>query len=485
VQNSGLGLLFRVFSVWFLKNLLTKNQKPNTKNFLFPALLLLIAPLFSSAQKQKKEEPPITRIEFLFDASQSMYGRWQTGMKIEVAKKLMSQLLDSLRHLENLELALRVYGHLKPYPPQDCDDTRLEVPFGKNNVTKIQEVLRGLQPKGTTPIARSLELCGNDFPQSKSRNIIILITDGIEECKGDPCAVSLALQKKGVALKPFVIGMGLDESLKKTFDCVGKFYDASNEETFREALNVVISQALNNTTMQVNLLDIDGKPTETNVNMTFYDQYGNIRYDYIHTINNRGNPDTLVIDPLATYKIVIHTVPPVSKDSITLTPGKHTIVGIDAPQGYLYLKFEGMPEYKKLQAIVRLHKDMTTLAVQNFNSTEKYIVGKYDLEILTLPRIYLPNVDISQSKTTTIEIPRPGIVTIVTNGPGSGGIFLEEKNELKLIYTLDENLTKETIVLQPGAYRVIYRPRNSKESIYTIEKKFTVSPADSQVIVLN
>ncbi|MBK9638483.1 MAG: hypothetical protein IPO63_11975 [Bacteroidetes bacterium] len=47
-----------------------------------------------------------------------------------------------------------------------------------------------ISPSGTTPIARSLEECGGDFPKSQARNIIILITDGIEECNGDPCAVS-------------------------------------------------------------------------------------------------------------------------------------------------------------------------------------------------------------------------------------------------------------------------------------------------------
>ena len=100
----------------------------------------------------------MTRIEFLFDASQSMYGRWQSGAKIDVARNLMLQLLDSLRYIPNIELALRVYGHTKPFPPQDCDDSRLEVPFSKGNTHRIQEVLKALIPKGTTPIARSLEL---------------------------------------------------------------------------------------------------------------------------------------------------------------------------------------------------------------------------------------------------------------------------------------------------------------------------------------
>jgi len=442
------------------------------------------------AQAQKKKPLPapplLTRIEFLFDASQSMYGKWQTGAKIDVAKKLMNQLLDSLKYVPDIELALRVYGHQKPFPPQDCDDSRLEVPFAKGNITKIQEVLRNVTPRGTTPIAKSLELCGNDFPQEKSRNIIILITDGIEECGGDPCATSAALQKKGIVLKPFVIGLGLDADLKKMFDCVGKFYDAENETMFEAALNIVIKQALNATTMQVNLLDTDHQPTETNVNMTFYDQRtGAIKYNFIHTLNAKGLPDTLIIDPNTTYKIVVHTIPPISKDSVVQTAGKHNIVGLDAPQGYLFLKSVGNNEYKRLTAIIRKRHEMNTLNVQEAGSTEKYICGKYDIEILTLPRINLEGVSIDQSKTTTIEIPQPGMVSFITNSTGYGSIYSSDKGKLKWIANLDDTQTKETFVMQPGDYKVIYRPKASRESIYTTEKIFKIVSGTSVAVSFN
>lgn len=415
-----------------------------------------------------------------------MYGKWQTGSKIEIAKKLMSQLMDSLRFVRNIELALRVYGHQKPFPPQDCDDSKLEVPFSKGNIPHILDVLQKIVPRGTTPIARSLELCGNDFPQSKSRNIIILITDGIEECGGDPCAISQALQRKGIFLKPFVIGLGLDESLKKTFECVGRYFDATNETMFRDALNIVISQALNNTTLQVNLLDVNNNPTETNVNMTFYDRFtGEDKYNYIHTINSKGNPDTLVIDPLPIYKIVVHTIPEVFKDSIILTPGKHTTVGIDAPQGQLQVKFDGPAEYKKVNVLVRQQNQSATLNVQEVGEEEKYIVGKYDLEILTLPRINLENVDVAQSKSTTVSIPHPGIVTLITNNLGFGSIYGYDRNGLRWVYNLNENSAKETVILQPGKYKVVFRPKNSRESIYTIEKEFSVVSGESSIVVLN
>ncbi len=471
---------FKVSGIWYVSKI--------TKGFLLSCILILVSVFSSSAQKKKPipAPPQLTRIEFLFDASQSMFGQWQTGAKIDVAKRLMNQLLDSLKYVPDIELALRVYGHQKPYPPQDCDDSRLEVPFGKGNVSMIQQVLKNVTPRGTTPIAMSLGLCGNDFPQDKSRNIIILITDGIEECGGDPCATSAELQKKGIVLKPFVIGLGLNADLKKMFDCVGRFYDAANETTFESALNIVIKQALNATTLQVNLLDSDRHPTETNVNMTFYDRKtGAIKYNYIHTLNAKGFPDTLVIDPNTTYKIVVHTIPPVTRDSVVQTAGKHNTVGIDAPQGYLYLKINTGNEYKRLQAIIRKRHEMNTLNVQEFGSTEKYITGKYDLEILTLPRINLEGVSIDQSKTTTIEIPQPGMASFITNSTGYGSIYTSDKGKLKWVANLDDTQTKETFVLQPGDYKVVYRPKASRESVYTVEKNFKVVSGTSIAVSFN
>ncbi|RMG82154.1 MAG: VWA domain-containing protein [Bacteroidetes bacterium] len=446
-------------------------------------IILLLIPVLLHAQAPQ----PKTRILFIFDASNSMNGSWQSGNKHQIAHRLLSEALDSLQYLPNLELALRVYGHQKYYKlGQDCNDTKLEVPFGKNNVPQIKEVLQNIQPKGTTPIALTLEKAAEDFPPcSNCRNVIILITDGIEECGGDPCAVSLALQKQGIILKPFVIGIGLDMQFIETFKCVGNYYDANTEEGFKNVLKIVISQALNSTTAQVNLLDINGKPTETNVNMTFYDQFsGKILYNYIHTINDRGNPDTIPLDPIPTYKMVVHTIPKVEKDSIKLTPGKHNIIAVDAPQGFLKLKMDDNLYAQNLKAIIRKQNEMQTLHVQNFNTTEKYIVGNYDIEILTLPRTYINQVNIKQSHTTTVEIPKPGIVTFLSKTQGYGSIYVMKDGKMEWIYNLNDNNTRETLKLQPGSYKVVWIPKSAKKSIYTIERDFDVNPGSSQAVKL-
>lgn len=442
--------------------------------------------MLTHAQIKEKEKPkPTTRILFVFDASQSMFGRWQSDMKITIAQKLLSKLLDSLKTKENLEVALRVYGHQKQYPPQDCDDTKLEIPFAKDNFDKIKYKLKTLVPKGTTPIAASLELAAEDFtPCDNCRNIIVLITDGLEECGGDPCSVSLYLQKKGIVLKPFIIGIGKDYST--AFECVGTYFDAASEQEFSQALNIVISQALNNTTAQVNLLDASGDPTETNVNMTFYDELsGMVKYNFIHTINNKGVPDTLYLDPLSTYKMVVNTIPSVTVDSIVLTPGKHTIIAADVPQGNLLLKVGGTNAKNiDLDAIVRLKDKMETINVQSFGLTEKYLTGKYDLEVLSMPRLYISDIDISQSYTTTVEIPQPGIAVIQASANGYGSVYLEEENELKWIYNLRENTMQETLSLQPGKYKVVFRTKFAAKSGYTVEKSFKVTSGSSTSVKL-
>jgi Ca-activated chloride channel family protein len=449
--------------------------------------LLCFIPLVGTAQNanNKPKAEPVTRILFVFDGSQSMYGRWQSDIKINIAKKLMSNLLDSLATFDNLQIALRVYGHQKQYPPADCNDTKLEVPFAWNNFNEIKNKIQSITPKGTTPLAYALSQTANDFPPCDNcRNIIILITDGIEECEGDPCKVSIALQKRKVTMKPFIIGIGRD--FKEAFNCVGTYYDASSETSFQKALNTVISQALGASTMQVNLLDKNNRPTETNVNMTFYDhETGKRKYNLMHTLNSHGLPDTLVVDPLLAYDIVINTLPELRIDSVTLETGRHVTVAVPASQGYLNLKM-GVNEriVKNLQAIVRQKGKTETLNVQSFGDTKKYLSGTYELEILTLPRLYYNNVIISQSTTTTIDIPLPGIAVIKKSVTGYGSLYIDRNGILEWVYDLKESQLQETLILQPGNYKVVFRSAKADRSLYTIDHDFTIFPGGTSNVNL-
>ncbi|WP_306643725.1 vWA domain-containing protein [Sanyastnella coralliicola] len=443
--------------------------------------ILILSLTFASAEAQT------TRILFVFDASNSMNGYWESERKINTATSLLSQSLEELYGIENLELGLRVYGHQTVHIPgqQDCDDTQLVVPISSGNNLVIKKELSRITPKGTTPIARSLEKAAGDFTDCEDcRNIIILITDGIEACDEDPCAVSRALQEKNIIVKPFVIGIGLDEKYKSTFECVGNYFDATNKETFETVLDIVITQALNNTSVQFNLMDDQNEPKETNVGISLYDQNtGENLYNFVHTLNKVGNPDTLSLDPLPTYRAVVHTIPTIEVTDLRVTPGQHTEFDIPAAQGFLKFEFSGRSEYESLQCIVR--RDCDVVHHQPFDSKQRYLAGSYDLEILTTPRIHLDNVEIKPNDETRIAIPSPGRLMLNTGTMGFGGIYLIEKNELIQAIKFDEGDPSGRYILQPGKYKLIFRSRSSNQTLYTIEKEFTISSGSNTTINLN
>ncbi|HCC71729.1 MAG TPA: von willebrand factor type a [Bacteroidales bacterium] len=442
----------------------------------FLLLLLVLIHLTVIAQNEVR-----TRILFILDCSQSMSGRWEKDKKIDIARRFLSMTVDSLGAYDNVEMALRVYGHQSVVPPQDCNDTRLEVPFSPGNAYRIKRKMLSLSPKGTTPIANSLAASANDFTEyNNCRNVIILITDGIEACDGDPCAVSLELQKKGIILKPFIIGIGLAPEFEDAFNCLGSVYNANTEERFEEVLDIVITHALTETSLQVNLIDGFGFPSETDIPLSFYNlKTGRLKYNFIHTMNQRGLPDTLKIDPLPDYSIKVHTMPPVILDSLQLAPGKHNIVAIDVPQGTLQINQERGNQYKDLQFIVRQSNKVNTLCRQKMNEKKKYITGKYDIEIPTIPLTLLRNVEIKPGELTNISLPQPGIITILVDNPGICELFLEKDGDMEWIYTIDTKSKAIPLVMLPGRYRVIYRALYAKATHFTIEKSFRIESGRS------
>lgn len=448
-------------------------------------LLIFINLAFLNLKSQ-----PTNRILFIFDDSYSMYAQWNSDIKIEVAKKIMGEFLDSLKTIPNLELALRCYGHTTFIKPErNCKDSKLEVPFGSanENAQKIKQRIKKLEPLGTTPIAYSLGECVKDFtPCNNCRNIVILITDGIEECDGNPCEISKELQKKGIFLRPFVIGVGLDVKFADVFGCMGKFYDVSNQANFKDVLNLVLTEAITQTTVEVDLLDINKRPTETNVNMTFFDsETRQVKYNYLHTINSSERPDTLILNPFKTYDLLVHTIPTIEKKNIKITQGKHNVISLDAPQGTLSLLIEGNVSKYYPTCIVRKKGEMTTINVQDFGQTEKYLIGKYDIEILTLPRIKMFDVEIKQSENNKIYVQASGNVNINKGGEGFGSIYLDDGKKVTWVCNLNPKLISEIIYLQPGNYKIEFRYDGINETIRTIEKRFTVTSKTTSNIIFN
>lgn len=430
-----------------------------------------------------------TRVLFLLDASGSMANEWQGTTRIQVAKNVLKKIMDSLQTLPNLEVGLRVYGSQSALGLNDCKDTRLEAPIRPKNAEFIKTRIDAIATRGITPIAYAMQQVVNDFGISAGpvRNVVVLITDGIESCNGNPCEVSLQLQKKGVMLNPFIIGMGMQRSEINSFDCMGRFYDATNAKTFKQITANVMNQITNITTTEVRLMDQNNKPTETNVPMTFYDATtGQIRYNYVHTLNLRGTPDTLSLDPINIYDLTVHTTPPVTIENINLTAERHNIISVPAPQGDLALMVDAINTNVNIPCLISREGKDSVIAIQETGTTQKYLTGKYKVELLTLPRLTL-KIEIVQSKTTTVKVPASGLLNLINANPIPvlGSIYEEQGRDIKWLVDIGGGSKSESITLQPGNYRLVYRTKASKKAMSTQEKRFKITPGSSESFKLN
>lgn len=144
-------------------------------------------------------------------------------------------------------LALRIFGMRKLPKPETCMDSTLEIPFLVSSPDVFLEKLRAITPQGETPIAYSLQKAALDFPREAKHKIIILITDGEESCRGDPCAIAREIhQQKGIESVVHVIGFNVKPEVEEQLKCIareggGTFATAEKADELKIALDQVIS----------------------------------------------------------------------------------------------------------------------------------------------------------------------------------------------------------------------------------------------------
>ncbi len=179
-------------------------------------------------------------VQIVVDASRSMWGQIDGVAKMEIAKDTLEELSYWLP--EDMDLSLRAYGSTSASESNNCADSALLVPFGESNRGYIRNAIAGLKPTGQTPIAYALTQAGLDFGTSQNDRTIVLVTDGIESCGGDPVRAARALREEGIIVHLIGFGLGnaADEdsaSLRAVANASGgRYVTASNAEELQAAL---------------------------------------------------------------------------------------------------------------------------------------------------------------------------------------------------------------------------------------------------------
>jgi hypothetical protein len=178
-----------------------------------------------------------SNVMFIFDSSGSMKTSIGRESRMDAAKRAMVEALASIP--TDARVGLTLYGHRRA---KDCGDIELVSPVGADRPSDLAQTIKGLQPKGETPIAESLRHALRSFAAFKGQNNrIVLVTDGIEECRGDPCAAAQAIADAGLELKVDIVGFTLNAAQRSTMKCVtektgGTYYDAQDARGLTTAL---------------------------------------------------------------------------------------------------------------------------------------------------------------------------------------------------------------------------------------------------------
>lgn len=210
----------------------------------FITMSFLLVWIISIPSIARGAEDPNKMIELILDASGSMNGKLKSGeTKIEAAKKAVADLMKKLK--DDLIVAFRAYGHQSPREKHDCQDTELLAQFGKvrENREKVLSSTKNITARGYTPITYVLQKAAEDFSASfQGEKVIILVSDGKETCKGDPCATAKSFAERNVKLVIHTIGFGVDEATKLQLECIarvtgGKYFAAEDALQLAQVLN--------------------------------------------------------------------------------------------------------------------------------------------------------------------------------------------------------------------------------------------------------
>jgi hypothetical protein len=192
-----------------------------------------------------------TRVQIILDMSGSMAGRVGDEQKASAARKAVATSLQSMP--DGTEVALRLYGHRVPkdQKAKACRDSELVIPFQPVDRKAILSALKEAQPIGQTPIEFSLHEAAEDFgpPEASEDAVIILVSDGIETCGGDPVSLARELVREGFKIKIFTVGFDVDEKAQRQLQAVSQatgasYVDARDSKGLKYALETVTKVAL-------------------------------------------------------------------------------------------------------------------------------------------------------------------------------------------------------------------------------------------------
>lgn len=183
-------------------------------------------------------------IEWVIDASASMNAEVAGMKKIDLVKQ---SLLDMLPKMPpSSQLAIRSFGANSLSSHNNCKDSALNYPLKAVESQKVQAALNGIEAQGMSPIGYALDKLRSDLRSATGTRVVILITDGFDNCASDPVGQLERWKKEKLNIKLYILGLDVEGSrseteLKRLAAIVGgQYYSVKNEKEILNALEEMV-----------------------------------------------------------------------------------------------------------------------------------------------------------------------------------------------------------------------------------------------------
>lgn len=176
----------------------------------------------------------------VLDASGSMWGQIDGRAKLEIAREALANVVGEMP--AETEMGLMAYGHREK---GSCEDIELIVPPAPGTGAAIIDAANSLKFLGKTPLSEAVRRAATALKHTEAKATVILITDGIETCNADPCALGNELEASGVDFTAHVVGFGLTAEEGAQVACLaentgGKYIEAKDAGSLQKALKTAV-----------------------------------------------------------------------------------------------------------------------------------------------------------------------------------------------------------------------------------------------------
>jgi Ca-activated chloride channel homolog len=178
----------------------------------------------------------------IFDASRSMWGQIDGKNRIVIARQVLGKVFQ--RYESRLKLGIMAYGNRSS---SNCRDVNHIKPVGRIRAAAYTKAIQSINPRGKTPIARAIRLGAAKLDYKNKKATLILMSDGLDNCYGNPCAMAKKLEEGANFLTIHVVAFSVPKEDRPGLACIarntgGRFFVADNGSELSTAFDSIVEE---------------------------------------------------------------------------------------------------------------------------------------------------------------------------------------------------------------------------------------------------